>query len=1118
MGISKYQFQRNLEFASRDALIFADYLVRYGGVPESQVVTLTNEQATLINLADELTKVKKKVNRGDRVYVYFAGHGDIETRNDSTENAMLLLYGASRQDYNATFDKCYLRDMKHWLDSLRQAGAQVVFMADACRSGAFTLIGGQEGRSKLMNGLIEQWEGQIKILSCEPGELSIEGKEFGNGRGLFSYCLVDGLIGMADGMGNAKKDNVITKLELELYLKTVVPEKAKPHIQNPVILGGKGNEPIGTFNPDSLRVYQQHQTRDYSLLTSTQTKGFEADLLRGQDSTNRRLFGLFEQAISNQKLLYPTGRSALDYLRQIPDNLNNENLRGLMKRNLVAALQVRTESLLRPLLEKVREEFKTSIPIAQLDSAIAEMDTSIALLGEGHNLIQYLTARRLFLEGKRLLTTKRERYELNDTLSRIAMTRFRESIRLEPNMPYTYWEMGVVNTILGQMDSSMVYFQKCLELIPNSSSLWKLLGTDYKNRKQLQKALTYYERAHQISPDDLSIQADLAEIFHLLGDEKQVAFYRKKALTEYQRQSGGKAKRETILDLIELLESTKQYSKAINLLQALLKADSTDAEVYFGLFSVFYAQEKSNESITAIEKFIHFYPTFGLAHLFRSFLYYQRYQQSNQPADLRQANESAEECLRLSPGNYVGSPIQYLSFVIRCVFEMEHQNFRAALPFAQRAVQANPSSSDLHLILGKISYRLGDTTQAWLSFTRADSLGADKATTYGWYGQLYEVRKNYEEAEKYYRKADAIQPNNPVILGALMRSLWNQQKNVDETLSLCLRLQKLKHTDEDAWFVAGHLYYRQKRYDEAQFAFSEAFWLNPKRTETLKMIDEIAILTGQFKPAAEAYRRASDLDSTNSIYPNQAGWLYLQIGLPDMAFNMYSRVVAIDTIAYPVAAQRTAQVNDRLAVAYSILGDISMRRNDYHQSIHWAAKAISTMPDSKFNDVNLFKIGWAYNQLNQPAKAISPLQEAIRLNPENIDHRTLLATSLTRSGNAVAGEAEAKIVLQKDSTNIFATQTLAVAVMRQGRYVEAWKLGERLEKISPPNSSEASYFFSRWFARQGKPKEALLQLEKSFKLSPCTDTIVILTNPDFDSIKQDAGFLSLIRTYCPDKK
>ncbi|MBK7305024.1 MAG: hypothetical protein IPI90_17740 [Saprospiraceae bacterium] len=37
-----------------------------------------------------------------------------------------------------------------------------------------------------------------KILSCQPNEFSLEGEQWGGGRGVFSYHLVDGLFGLAD--------------------------------------------------------------------------------------------------------------------------------------------------------------------------------------------------------------------------------------------------------------------------------------------------------------------------------------------------------------------------------------------------------------------------------------------------------------------------------------------------------------------------------------------------------------------------------------------------------------------------------------------------------------------------------------------------------------------------------------------------------------------------------------------------------------------------------------------------------------------------------------------------------------------------------------------------------
>lgn len=46
--------------------------------------------------------------------------------------------------------------------------------------------------------LSKQFANEAKILSCQPGEVSIEGEQWGGGRGVFSFHLVEGLYGMAD--------------------------------------------------------------------------------------------------------------------------------------------------------------------------------------------------------------------------------------------------------------------------------------------------------------------------------------------------------------------------------------------------------------------------------------------------------------------------------------------------------------------------------------------------------------------------------------------------------------------------------------------------------------------------------------------------------------------------------------------------------------------------------------------------------------------------------------------------------------------------------------------------------------------------------------------------------
>ncbi|GAB4038356.1 tetratricopeptide repeat protein [Spirosoma gilvum] len=1108
VGISAYQFLPALRFADRDALVFADYLVRAGGVPKSQIETLINKQATLINLTDALTTVKKKITPGDRVYVYFAGHGDIETKNDSTENAMLMLYGASRQDYNATFDKCYLRDMKRWLDSLTQAGAEVVFVADACRSGAFALMGGQIGQSRTMLGLGKEWTGQVKILSCEPGELAIEGVEFGNGRGLFSYCLVDGLMGMAD----SDKDHVVTKSELEVYLKTTVPKTAKPHIQHPELLGGEGDMPIGTVNADSLRRYQQRKTRDYSLLTATQTKGFEDDLLRGQDSTTRRIFKLFEQALESRKLLYPAGQSALDYLRQIPAR-NNAKLLGLMKRNLVAALQVRTEGLLRPLLQEIKEN-EPSMPIAQLDSAIAEMDTSILLLGKGHNLIQNLTARRLFLEGKRLLTTKRDRIELNDSLSLMAMTRFRESARLEPNMPYTYWEMSSASFQLMELDSSMVYMEKCRKLVPNSVAVLIYIGEQYFTRDRPQKAKEYYELGLKLDPSSPFMHTGLARFYHTTKNEKLVEFHRQKAIEGYERQYKGKPDKKSslLIDKINLYRNVGQYDKAISMGRELFKMDSTYAFALAEIGLSFSLQEKWDECIAALEHYFRLNSSDGISHATLARAYLKRYGKTKQPTDWQGAIKHSEESLRLNPKNIMG-------LITRFEIEFKNKNYSSALLFAKQAVSSTPSVSTTHFLLGQVYLALNDTLKAKSCFEIVDSLSADNAEESVVMGKFYFSLRNYASAERAYRRAVTLMPDQTESLLQLAFTLAMDGQHDDEVLTLCQRVQKLTPKDDTQWFLKGGILARQNKYPEAVAAFTETIRLNPKNVQALDFMGKVHKLAEHYQLAADAYCQAANVDSTNATYPIEAAWLYYnKLSQNDLSFEMCKRVLAIDTVAYPIVTQRSQKVNDRLAVAYAIMGHISIDRKQYQQMIYCYTKAIATQPQGADNDKYQLQIGLAYINLGQPAKAISPFREAVQLKPNNVNYHTELAVALVKSGDVLAGEAEAKTILRLDSTNVPGTQMLAVSLIRQGRYPEAWQIGKRLEKITSPTSWEAPYFYARWFARQGNLKEALPQLEKAYKQGFSTDASLILTNPDFAPIKQDPGFMSLIRTYCPDKK
>ena len=80
VGVSDYKYVKPLSFADQDALLFKEFLQSKSGgsvKPENIFLILDNDAnaSTQPRIRKWLTEIKK-LQKGDRVYFYFAGHGD----------------------------------------------------------------------------------------------------------------------------------------------------------------------------------------------------------------------------------------------------------------------------------------------------------------------------------------------------------------------------------------------------------------------------------------------------------------------------------------------------------------------------------------------------------------------------------------------------------------------------------------------------------------------------------------------------------------------------------------------------------------------------------------------------------------------------------------------------------------------------------------------------------------------------------------------------------------------------------------------------------------------------------------------------------------------------------
>ena len=76
VGISKYRFIKPLTFADKDADLFSELLKSgaAGKIKPENLFILKNDSANAGNFWSALQRISnKKLNKGDRVYIFFAG-------------------------------------------------------------------------------------------------------------------------------------------------------------------------------------------------------------------------------------------------------------------------------------------------------------------------------------------------------------------------------------------------------------------------------------------------------------------------------------------------------------------------------------------------------------------------------------------------------------------------------------------------------------------------------------------------------------------------------------------------------------------------------------------------------------------------------------------------------------------------------------------------------------------------------------------------------------------------------------------------------------------------------------------------------------------------------------
>lgn len=530
IGISGYENKdlKPLAYADKDAGLFAAYLQSKAGgaVPDSQIRVLLNEKATIAAVYNAMDWLKQQASENDVVYVYFSGHGDVETKS-SKVNGYLLAYNTPAHNYpNNAISIEQLNNDANFLTL--QKKAKVVLITDACHSGK---LAGDffKGKQLAAAQLQQVLNSQVRLAACAVDELAAEADHWGGGRGVFSYYLLMGMYGFADGL----KDGTIQLHELRRFIDSSFAAdqflKQQNHKQHPVT-DGNPNTNMAVVHPETFAVYNASlppktiaplvQPMDYffaavdelpleSILHLKQYKKLNGNELALQivndciahlDSTTTSSFTKID---SNQKVYDPAAYeqeihevNRVDSFKLFRTQLEQKKIRiNRFNDQFAAVVHNRAQEMVNAYLNGEESELEKRQYYysgeRQYSNFLEMLNIAIQLISTEHHLYNILQINYHYLSGViarlQMATSKK-----TDSLLKASFAFQRKTMELEPYSAYVHNEMANLFLHKRNVDSALYHFNLAIVLAPTWAIPWSnqvRMNLMLKNPKKAKLAL-----------------------------------------------------------------------------------------------------------------------------------------------------------------------------------------------------------------------------------------------------------------------------------------------------------------------------------------------------------------------------------------------------------------------------------------------------------------------------------------------------------------------------------------------------------------------------------------------------------------------------------------------------
>lgn len=698
IGISNYKSINSLSYADRDARIFYQYLLSKGGggFLKNNVDTLYNEQATAINVWIKIDKLVKESNAGDKVYIYFSGHGEY---NDAMfpKQLVLLAHNCIKDIFDPS-SNIGTNNLNGYVNKMAAKGVKVYLIVDACHSGG---ISGsiEDIATGFYSQSIPGWKEPVKMLSCLSEQVSAESSKYGQGRGRFSYYLLRGMEGLAN---LDDKPNEITLLELFSYMNQKMPSDQKPIIKPESEL----NSVVSYVDEDVLAQLKKEEKNEIigKAALANNNKGEESKTTT--DTLLLTIYNNIEQSIKDKRLISPEENSALHWYNELLNAKADIETVISLKTNVAAALMNHGQEMINEYLSGKQLAYT---PRDYFNAAF-ELNKAAEMFGSDFIWHKEIIARKLFMEANAIIE--------KDSVDGLeyATSKLDTSISMDSNAAYTWYAKAKIDEYNGATSAAIDEYNKALTLAPTWGLPLKRLSGIYKTQNE-----------------ENSINSGLKpEKFQQIVNSFETALQKDSTNTH------------SFQSLAETYADMNQKDKAVNMYQKAVEVDSTNTSAYYQLGLTFSDKEQYSKSIKAYKKALQFDKN-NLDYLDNlAYMYYRLGQYDEAITYFKRA-------ISINPDDYYANLDIAESFYNQDMID-------SAIPYYHEAARIRPSATSPLLGLGN-SFFSTDYEYAISYYKELLQLDNDNLNATYNIGLAYYNQKEYKKSLEWFNKVVVIDPD-----------------------------------------------------------------------------------------------------------------------------------------------------------------------------------------------------------------------------------------------------------------------------------------------------------------------------------------------------------------------